>query len=90
MTTTTTTTATTTTTPLTTSAPTRHPDAVHADESATYVAARERSDVLDALIDEHASSDPTRTETVDTAMKVEGRRCRLEDGRTFTMTTSRR
>jgi tryptophanyl-tRNA synthetase len=30
------------------------------DESATYAAARERSRVLDALIDEHASTDPTR------------------------------
>ncbi len=31
-----------------------------ATESATYIAARERSVVLDALIDEHASTDPTR------------------------------
>ena len=30
------------------------------DERATYAAARDRSDVLDALIDEHAASDPTR------------------------------
>jgi tryptophanyl-tRNA synthetase len=33
---------------------------IHADETATYAAARDRSTVLDALIDEHASSDPTR------------------------------
>ncbi|MBC9822469.1 tryptophan--tRNA ligase [Terrabacter sp. MAHUQ-38] len=34
--------------------------AVHADESATYATARERSAVLDALIDEHAAGDPSR------------------------------
>ncbi|HEX6055992.1 MAG TPA: tryptophan--tRNA ligase, partial [Intrasporangium sp.] len=33
---------------------------VHADENATYAAARERSAVLDQLIDEHAASDPSR------------------------------
>ena len=33
---------------------------VNADESATYAAARDRSAVLDALIDEHAASDPSR------------------------------
>jgi len=33
---------------------------LHLDESATYAAARERSAVLDALIDEHADEDPTR------------------------------
>ena len=33
---------------------------VNHDESATYVAACERSRVLDALIEEHASSDPSR------------------------------
>lgn len=35
-------------------------DEVHADESATYAASRERSAVLDQLIDEHAASDPSR------------------------------
>ncbi len=49
-----------------TSTPTSIPTALPAaapfasDESVTYAAARERSRVLDALIDEHASSDPTR------------------------------
>ncbi|WP_461049389.1 tryptophan--tRNA ligase [Terrabacter koreensis] len=33
---------------------------VNADATATYAAARERSAVLDALIDEHAATDPTR------------------------------
>lgn len=33
---------------------------VHGDESATYAAARERSDVLDQMIDEHAAQDPER------------------------------
>lgn len=33
---------------------------VHADENATYRAARERSAVLDHLIDEHASTNPQR------------------------------
>ena len=32
----------------------------HADESTTYAAARDRSAALDALIDEHAASDPAR------------------------------
>ena len=35
-------------------------DEVHSDESATYAAARERSAVLDQLIDEHAASDSSR------------------------------
>ncbi|WP_323097605.1 tryptophan--tRNA ligase [Intrasporangium sp. YIM S08009] len=54
------------TSPLTTSIPATVPTAVPAtapfesDESVTYAAARDRSRVLDALIDEHASSDPTR------------------------------
>ena len=34
--------------------------ATAADEAASYVVARDRSAVLDALIDEHAASDPTR------------------------------
>ncbi|EWT03667.1 tryptophanyl-tRNA synthetase [Intrasporangium oryzae NRRL B-24470] len=33
---------------------------VHVDESTTYAAARDRSAVLDGLIDGHAASDPTR------------------------------
>lgn len=35
-------------------------DVVNADERATFAAARERSAVLDQLIDEHAGSDPAR------------------------------
>lgn len=45
------------TTTLTPSAPS---DAVHADEHATYTAARERSAVLDQLIEEQAAGDPAR------------------------------
>ena len=36
------------------------PPLVGEDDSATYAAARDRSAVLDAFIDEHAASDPTR------------------------------
>ena len=36
------------------------PHVVNTDASATYAAARDRSAVLDALIDEHAGTDPTR------------------------------
>jgi tryptophanyl-tRNA synthetase len=53
-TTTTTTTTTATTTATTAAAP------FESEESVTYAAARERSRVLDALIDEHAASNPTR------------------------------
>ncbi len=40
--------------------PTRRQQSWTTDESATYAAARDRSAVLDALIDEHAAEDPAR------------------------------
>ena len=45
-----------------TTAPVTTPSAVtvHDDESGTYAVARDRSAVLDALIDEHAAEDPAR------------------------------
>src|SRR5690242_16378009 len=58
---TTTPTAITTSTAITT-APVTTPSAAtaHDDESGTYAVARDRSAVLDALIDEHAAEDPAR------------------------------
>jgi tryptophanyl-tRNA synthetase len=51
-----------TTSTTSTTAPVTTPSAVtvHDDESGTYAVARDRSAVLDALIDEHAAEDPAR------------------------------